>query len=128
MIWVGILMAGIALSIQGWAIRNDLHWQTMVFNFLCLSQMGHVLAIRSETQSFFKVPLLSNKLLIGSVLLTCILQLAITYIPFLQSIFKTESLSMKEFALVGAASALIFVAVEIEKLVRRKIITKSDSH
>lgn len=124
MIWVGILMAGIALSIQGWAIRNDLHWQTMVFNFMCLSQMGHVLAIRSETQSFFKVPLLSNKLLIGSVLLTLLLQLAITYIPFLQTIFKTEFLTFKEFVIVGAASALIFVAVEIEKLVRRKIINK----
>ena len=124
MIWVGILMAGIALSIQGWAIRNDLHWQTMVFNFMCLSQMGHVLAIRSETQSFFKVPLLSNKLLIGSVLLTLLLQLAITYIPFLQTIFKTEFLTFKEFVIVGAASALIFVALEIEKLVRRKIINK----
>ncbi len=120
MIWVGILMAGIALSIQGWAIRHDLPWQTMVFNFLCLSQMAHVLAIRSEHQSFFKVPLFSNKLLIGSVLLTFLLQFAITFTPFLQSIFKTEALSINEFVIVGAASALIFAAVEIEKLIKRK--------
>jgi Ca2+-transporting ATPase len=113
-------MAGIALSLQAWTIKNDLHWQTMVFNFLCLSQMGHVLAIRSEKQSFFKIPLFSNKLLIGSVLLTFLMQLSITYIPFLQSIFKTESLSFTEFVLVGAASALIFVAVEIEKLIRNR--------
>lgn len=122
MIWVGILMAGIALSIQGWAINNGMHWQTMVFNFLCLSQMAHVLAIRSEKQSFFRVPILSNKLLIGSVLLTFLLQFAITYIPFLQSIFKTEALSFNEFVIVGAASVLIFAAVEIEKLVKSKMV------
>ena len=120
MIWVGILMAGIALSLQGWAIRNDMPWQTMVFNFLCISQMCHVLAIRSEKQSFFSVGLFSNKLLIGSVLLTLLLQAAITYIPFLQSVFKTQALTLNEFLLVGGASILIFVAVEIEKLVRRK--------
>jgi Ca2+-transporting ATPase len=43
MIWVGMLMAGITLSAQGWAINNDLHWQTIVFNILCLCQLGHVL-------------------------------------------------------------------------------------
>ena len=120
MIWVGILMAGIALSLQGWAIRNDMPWQTMVFNFLCLSQMGHVLAIRSEKQSFFSIGLFSNRLLIGSVMVTILLQVAITYVPFLQSVFKTESLSLHEFVLVGVGSILIFAAVEVEKLVKRK--------
>ena len=120
MIWVGILMAGIALSLQGWAIRNHMPWQTMVFNFLCLSQMGHVLAIRSEKQSFFRIGLFSNKLLIGSVTFTVLLQAAITYIPFLQSVFKTQALTLTEFVLVGIASILIFAAVEIEKIVKRK--------
>lgn len=50
-----ILMAGISLSAQAWAINNNLHWQTIVFNVLCLSQMGHVLAIRSEKQSLFSI-------------------------------------------------------------------------
>ena len=120
MIWVGILMAVIALSLQGWALRNDMPWQTMVFNFLCISQMCHVLAIRSEKQSFFSVGLFSNKLLIGSVMLTLLLQAAITYVPFLQTVFKTQALTLNEFLLVGGASILIFVAVEIEKFVRRK--------
>jgi len=120
MIWVGILMAGIALSLQAWAIRNDMPWQTMVFNFLCISQMCHVLGIRSEKQSFLSMGLFSNKLLIGSVLLTLLLQAAITYVPFLQFVFKTQSLTFSEFVVVGVASILILVAVEIEKIVRRK--------
>lgn len=120
MMWVGILMAGITLSLQGWAIKNGLHWQTIVFNVLCLCQLGHVLAIRSEKDSLFSQGIFSNKPLLGAVLIGFILQFAITYIPFLQPIFKTEALTLNEFILVGIASSLVFFAVEIEKLISRK--------
>lgn len=120
MIWVGMLMAGIALSMQAWAFRNGLPWQTIVFNVLCLSQMGHVLAIRSENRSLFRMGIFSNKLMIWSVLIVLVLQIAITYIPLLQSIFHTEALTFTEFTAVSAASSLVFFAVEIEKSVRRK--------
>lgn len=119
-IWVGVLMAGIALAAQAWAIRNDLHWQTIVFNVLCLSQMGHVLAIRSETGSFFSIGIFSNKLMTWSVLLVVLLQVAVTYTTVLQPIFHTEALSVTEFIAVGAASSLVFFAVEIEKAVFRR--------
>ena len=124
MIWVGTLMAGIALGAQGFAIRNGLHWQTIVFNVLCLSQLAHVMAIRSENQSLFSIGIFSNKPLIGSVILSLMLQFCITYIPFFQPIFKTEALTLNEFLGVGAASSIVFFAVEIEKAIfrrRRKI-------
>jgi Ca2+-transporting ATPase len=119
-IWVGMLMAGIALSAQGWAINHGLHWQTIVFNVLCLSQMGHVLAIRSENQSLFSIGIFSNKPLIGAVFVALLLQVVITYTPFLQPIFQTEALTLNEFLLVGAASSLVFFAVEIEKVLSRR--------
>ena len=128
MIWVGILMAGIALGLQGWAINHGLHWQTIVFNVLCLCQLGHVLAIRSETQSLFSIGVLSNKPLIGAVILALLLQFTITYVPFLQPIFQTEALTLNEFILVGVASSLVFFAVEIEKIISRsklKRVTKN---
>jgi P-type Ca2+ transporter type 2C len=120
MIWVGMLMAGITLSAQAWAINHGQHWQTIVFNVLCLCQMGHVLAIRSERQSFFGAGIFSNKPLIGAVLLAFLLQAVITYTPFLQPIFQTEALTLNEFLLVGAASSIVFFAVEIEKKIFRK--------
>jgi Ca2+-transporting ATPase len=120
MMWVGILMAGIALGAQGYAIKHDLHWQTIVFNVLCLSQLAHVMAIRSEKQSLFSIGIFSNKPLIVSVILSLVLQFSITYIPFLQPIFKTESLTLNEFLGVGAASSIVFFAVEIEKAIARR--------
>lgn len=119
MIWVGMLMAGIALSAQAWAINHGLHWQTIVFNVLCLSQMGHVLAIRSERQSLFGAGIFSNKPLLAAVFIALLLQAAVTYIPFLQPVFETEALTLHEFLLVGAASSLVFFAVEIEKMISR---------
>lgn len=121
MIWVGMLMAAVALGIQAWAIAEGLHWQTMVFNVLCLSQMAHVLAIRSQHQSAFRMSLLSNKPLLGSVLLTLLLQLVVTYMPFMHTVFQTESLNLREFIIVGLASMVVLIGVEMEKIfVRRK--------
>ncbi len=120
MIWVGMLMAGIALAAQSWAISHGLHWQTIVFNVLCLSQMGHVLAIRSEKYSLFTIGIFSNKPLIAAVTIALLLQFLVTYVPLLQPIFKTESLTLYEFLLVGASSSLIFFAVEIEKIFTRR--------
>lgn len=120
MLWVGTLMAGIALCLQAWSIRNDLHWQTMVFNFLCLAQFAHVLAIRSGKDSFFQVGLFSNKLMIVGILVSLGLQAVITFVPFFQPIFETEALTFGEFVLVGACASLIFFAVEIEKFIARR--------
>ena len=120
-IWVGLLMAGIVLFVQAWAITTEhAHWQTMVFTVLCLTQLGHVLAIRSEKESLFKIGLFSNKYLLGAVLLTFILQMATVYVPVLNPIFKTEPLTLNELMLTLAVSSVVFFAVEVEKLFRRR--------
>jgi Ca2+-transporting ATPase len=121
-IWVGLLMAFCAIFTQAWSIRTGhAHWQTMVFTVLCLSQMGHVLAIRSETESIFRQGLFSNKPLLGAFALTFLLQMATIYVPFLNPIFKTQPLSLPELAFTLVLSSVVFVAVEIEKLVKRRL-------
>jgi Ca2+-transporting ATPase len=117
--WVGLLMAGIALAAQSYSIRNGLHWQTIVFNIICISQMAHVMAIRSESRSLFSIGIFSNKPLIGSVILSLILQFIVTYTPLLQPVFNTESLTMTEFIGVGLLASFTFIAVETEKLLKR---------
>jgi Ca2+-transporting ATPase len=120
-IWVGLLMAGIVLFVQAWSIRTGhSHWQTMVFTVLCLTQLGHVLAIRSEKESLFKIGLLSNKPLLGAVILTFGLQMATIYVPFLNSIFKTQPLDIKELFITLGLSSIVFFAVEAEKWWKRK--------
>jgi len=118
-IWVGLLMGAVSILTQILFIdSSQTHWQTMVFTVLCLSQMGHVLAIRSEQESFFKQR--TNKPLLGAVLLTFGLQMAVVYVPVLNHIFKTEPLSFSALLMALLLSSVVFFAVELEKLIKRK--------
>jgi Ca2+-transporting ATPase len=120
-VWVGLLMGIVCLVTQVVAIQlSDAHWQTMVFTVLSFSQMGHVLAIRSESRSLFRQGLFSNIPLLGAVALTFVLQLATIYIPFLNPIFKTAPLTFNELLATLAASSVVFWAVEIEKVFFRR--------
>ncbi|MGB9094148.1 MAG: cation-translocating P-type ATPase, partial [Gallionella sp.] len=127
MIWVGLLMGGVSLMTQAWALHTgSSHWQTMVFTVLTLSQMGHVLAIRTEKAALFGPGAFSNPLLLFAVLLTFMLQMATIYVPFLNPVFKTEALSLNELLLCLALSSVVLVAVEIEKaLVRRGLLYRT---
>lgn len=125
-VWVGLLMGIIALLTQYWSINHSgAHWQTMVFTVVCLSQLGHVLAIRSERESLFTIGIFSNKALLGAVLFSFAAQLAVIYIPAFNAILKTEPLSADELAFTVAASSVVFFAVEIEKLWRRRYVGHS---
>lgn len=118
---VGLLMAGIALGTEAWNWHADVaEWQTLVFTTLCFMQLGHVLAIRSEQTSLFRLGLLSNTSLLGAVVLTVLLQLAVVYVPTLNPIFETVPLSAPQLAVACAGAGLIFAVVELEKWLRRR--------
>jgi Ca2+-transporting ATPase len=119
-VWVGLLMGLVSLGMGYWTWRAGWeNWQTMIFTTLTLSQMGHALAVRSH-ESLFKVGLLSNKALLGAVLLTFVLQMAVVYVPFLQNLFKTDALSAGELLLSLVLSTVVFWGVELEKLLLRR--------
>ena len=92
----------------------------MVFTVLTLSQMAHVMTIRSERESLWTLGLRSNLPLLGAVALTFLLQMATIYVPLLNPIFKTEPLTLSELAICLGAAAVAGLAVELEKLWRRR--------
>jgi Ca2+-transporting ATPase len=115
-VWVGALMAAVTLGTQAWYLhRGPEAWQTMVFTVLCLSQLGHALAIRSERESLVAQGLLSNKPLLGAVVLTVALQAGILYVPALNEVFKTVPLGPLDLAAAFGLSSVVFLAVELEK-------------
>jgi Ca2+-transporting ATPase len=121
MAWVGLLMGGVCIATQAWAIADgNAHGQTMVFTVLALSQLGHVLAIRSERDSLLTQGLGSNRALAGAVAATFVLQLAVIYVPALNGIFHTQPLGVAELALCVALSSIVFLAVEAEKALARR--------
>ena len=120
-IWLGLFMALISLAVGYFYWQADrATWQTMVFTTLTLAQMFAALGVRSERSSLFKIGLWSNRSMLGAVALTFVLQLAVVYIPFLQSVFKTVALSGTDLVLAIFLGFLVLVGIEIEKWFSRR--------
>ena len=121
-LWVGLLLGAVCLAAEFWgrALGEGI-WQTMVFTTLGLSQMGNALAIRSDRESLFALGIMTNKPLVGAVLLTFVLQLAVIYVPFMQRIFKTTPLTFGQLVVCMLLSCIVFVAVELSKWFRRRL-------
>jgi Ca2+-transporting ATPase len=129
-LWVGFLTGAISFGMQIYGINSNSHWQTMVFATICFSQLGLVLTIRSDSQSLFKIGIFSNMYVIFVIVFTIILQFATIYVPFFNSIFKTEPLSLKEILVVLGVSLIVFFTVELHKLFlrlreKRKIVVEN---
>jgi P-type Ca2+ transporter type 2C len=126
MIRIGIVLAVISIALMVWAYdftnantANGLdadRWKTMVFTTLCLAQMGHAIAIRSSSKLTIALNPFSNPYLLGSVVITSILQLLLIYVEPFQKFFGTHYLTLQELGVCIGASALVFVWIEMEKL------------
>lgn len=118
----GILLALVAFGIGSWAYSQaNPAWGTMVFVTLTLSQLGHALAVRTNTASLFKVGIRSNPLMLSAILVTLGLQMLTVYVPPFQAFFRTVPLSALELGICLSASSLVFWGVELEKwCVRRQ--------
>jgi Ca2+-transporting ATPase len=131
--WVGIIFVGIIMavgtllvldaSLPGGLIAGtgDMDYgRTMAFTTLMLFQMFNVFNARSDTHSAF-YELFHNVWLWGAVALSLLLQVAVIYVPFLQSAFSTVPLRASDWlTCVLVASSVLWVR-EVAKAVRRSI-------
>jgi Ca2+-transporting ATPase len=121
---IGAIFTILTITLMGWAYYHAQadgdpeRWKTMVFTTLCIAQMGHAIAVRSHRLTLETNPF-SNLYVLGAVLLTTVLQLMLIYITPLRAFFGTEWLSPTELAICFGFSALMFVWIELEKIVRR---------
>jgi P-type Ca2+ transporter type 2C len=125
MIRIGIVFAIISIALMWWAYQHT-HapeytgdreaWKTMVFTTLCIAQMGHAIAIRSNNRLTIEMDPFSNIFVLGAVVVTTILQLMLVYVPPLRDFFGTHYLNLQELGVCIGFSALMFVWIEAEKI------------
>ncbi len=99
-------------------------WKTMVFTTLCIAQMGHAIAIRSNSKLTIELDPRTNPYVWGSVIITTILQLLLIYVAPLRSFFGTHYLTLNELGVCFGFSALMFVWIEMEKLFVRWFVNR----
>ncbi len=121
-LWIGLLMGLVSLAVGWWAYGRQMPaWQTMVFTTLTLAQMGNALVTRSDSNTLLQIGIFSNPAMLGSVLLTLVLQMLVIYVPFLQGVFDTVALTPGELGVSLAASLPVMLAVDAVKLLRQRL-------
>lgn len=115
---IGLIFSVITIALMAYSAEAYPEtWKTMVFTTLCLSQMGHAIAVRSRTQFTFTSNPFRNPYLIIAVVATSILQLMLIYVEPLRLFFDTQRLSSSQLLLCLGVSCLLFGWVELEKLI-----------
>lgn len=93
---------------------------TAAFCTLVLFQMMNVFNCRSKRESLFSIGFFSNKLLLLAVFFSVFLQVLVVYAPFMQDIFSTVALTVKDWVVILLVSSTILIYGEISKAALRK--------
>ncbi|QZO09828.1 HAD-IC family P-type ATPase [Enterococcus raffinosus] len=120
--YVSILMALISILAHDWLLAQGLDQvtvSTMMVNIIVVSKIFYLFNIRTSKFALSK-EFFSNKpafLIIGFMV---VLQLLLTYVPFMQQAFHTAPMSVVEWGITILAGLLILVITEIDKWIRMK--------
>lgn len=97
---------------------EDLTWQTMIFATIGFSQVFQAIALRSSGHSPFAVK--TNPLMAIVVVSAVLLQLAVIYVPGLESFFRLVPLSRQDLLISIAAGSLVYLVVKIDRMFLKK--------
>ena len=91
----------------------------MAFMTLALSQVFHVFNARSQSRSAFTDRLFTNGWLWGAIAICLVLQMTAVYVPLLQRVLHTVSLTIVELGVIAACSLFPIAVVELVKVAQR---------
>jgi P-type Ca2+ transporter type 2C len=94
--------------------------ETMAFVTLSLCELFRAYTVRSERASLFQIGVFSNRYMQYAVGLSIALLLIVCSVPFLQPIFNTHFLSVREWLIVVGLALIPAIAEEITKFFLRR--------
>lgn len=97
---------------------------TMTFLGIVATQVGTVVACRTNRESVFKIGLFSNSWIIWGLVFEILLTIALMYVPPMANFFGMAPLGLAEWLFVAPFPFIIFFAEELRKLVVRKTSVK----
>jgi Ca2+-transporting ATPase len=76
---------------------------------------------RSDEHTVFKLGVFRNRALVISIGIAVLLQIAVVYVPFLQTAFDTFPLTLRDWGIVVLAAGGLFTLEEIRKALFPKL-------
>jgi len=92
----------------------------MTLATIVFCQIGMVMNCRTEKQSIFKAGIFSNKQVIKGIISEVVIIALIIYVPFLQKVFQTSAIGIKEWAFLIIIPIPIVLIEEARKAVLRR--------
>jgi len=126
-LFVSILIGGGTLLMNLYLIDKGVSEEivkTITLQTIVITQMFHLFNSRSIRNFAMSKDFFDNKAVFIVSALLILLQLSITYIPFMNDVFGTTPLEISDWKYPFVFGLLIFIIVEIEKAVMRKIDSK----
>ena len=120
MTYVALLIAAASLIIDIYLTSkgfSEVITSTTMVNTLIIGKIFYLFNIRTPKLALSK-ELFSNPKAFLFVGLMMILQLILTYVPFMQKIFSTGTIGLYEWGLAIAAGAIVLIVTEFDKLIR----------
>ncbi|MFH1647728.1 MAG: HAD-IC family P-type ATPase, partial [Chloroflexota bacterium] len=134
---VGILYPGLLMrvatmaTIMGVGVFLIFNWaqarmsieeaRTVTFCSLVAFEWFRAFNARSDERTVFKLGILRNRWLVGSISLAILLQLSVVYLPFFQVAFRTVPLGIEQWGIAVLAGGSLFVIEETRKTLFPKL-------
>ncbi len=119
---VGLLLVGLAFALFEWTLarhQNLAIANTVAVNLFVLGELCYLFNCRSLHGSLWQLGWFSNPWLLAGVACMLLLQLAYTYHPAMQTLFKSAALGIDEWLAILAGGLLINLMVALEKCWQR---------
>ena len=119
----GISIASIIFNVWKYLMDNNTNIfiaRSTIMLIMVFIQNIHVLNCRSEKNSIFTTPLLSNPLILITIIGSILLQIIVMNIPTLSLYLKIKNLPLNIIILSFIISLLILLISEVYKLIYRK--------
>ena len=119
-IYQGIMIGAIPLFafIIGLREQNVVLGQTMAFATLMFVQLVHVRNIHSTTRLSLATDPMKNKPLIGAILISAAMAVAVLLVPPIRDAFRLTAMDGKHWIIVLAMSLIPILVVDLFKLFR----------
>jgi calcium-translocating P-type ATPase len=123
-LFVSLLIGGLTLALSVW-MRNagysDMEVRTVTLQTIVLCQAFHLFNSRSIRQPVYAQNFFGNKAVFAVLGLMAVLQLSVTYLPFMNKVFGTVPLKLESWLAPVVLGAVVFIVVECEKFVMRRL-------
>jgi len=123
--FVSVLFAATALLIFFGAQANGASIEkarTMTVNMLVVAEIFYLFSMRFlHTGSITLKGMIGTRPVLIALATVVVAQFAFTYLPFLQLVFETRPLTLVEGAIIIALGVVLFLILEIEKVIVRRL-------